>query len=177
MPREITSNKIMILTQSLAIVVACGLGGMLLESSGLLRTSLLGRMSVTRGLPVVGVAVFLVGLFVAAASALDHWSFVVRFTDTGLDIVDRLGTSHVRYDNVHALKGIPAYGAGIVLKDKNEWLDAFDGSAENRAKLEGISGVISTGFGCDIAFVNKRLGCGSKAFLEMLSAKTGLAVS
>jgi hypothetical protein len=40
-----------------------------------------------------------------------------------------------------------------------------------------ISGVLAATYGCDIAFVNKRLKCGSTAFLDLLSSKTGLPVS
>lgn len=174
---EITSNKVVIIAQSLAIFTAFTAAAVVLEYSGLLRTSILGRLSQGIGLPVAGAALVLVGVSIAVASAIDSWAFSVRVDEDGLQIVDRLGTSHVRYSNIEALKLIPAYGAGIALKDKDEWLSGFVGSDGDRVKAAQISGVVSGAYGCDIAFVNKRLKCGSKAFLELVSAKTGVAVS
>ena len=91
--------------------------------------------------------------------------------------MERLGRSQVAYANILGLKLIPAYGVGIALKDKGEWLNGFTGSDVNRARLEQISGVVSAAYGCDIAFVNKRLACGSQAFLDLLSSRTGIAIS
>lgn len=143
----------------------------------MLRTSVLGRLSAGAGLPIAGAAVVFIGVAIAAATVIDSWGFTVRFNDTGLEIVERLGRSHVAYANIVALKVIPAYGVGIALKDKDEWLNGFTGTAANRSKLEQISGVVAAAYGCDIAFVNKRLGCGGKAFLDMLSSRTGLTVA
>ena len=177
MTREITSNKLTLLIQAIAIVTAAAVGAFMLEYSGLLRTSVLGRMSSVTGLPIAGAAVVFAGLAIAVATIIDSWTFTIRLNETGLEIDERLGRSHVAYANILGLKLIPAYGAGIALKDKGEWLNGFAGSADNRAKVEQISGVVSAAYGCDIALVNKRLGCGSKAFLELLSSRTGIAIS
>lgn len=177
MTHEITSNKGVLLFQAIAIVVASALGAALLEYSGLVRTSVLGRVSAGAGLPIAGAAIVLIGLATAVATVVDSWGFTIRLDDTGLEIVERLGRSRVAYANVVGLKVLPAYGVGIALKDKDEWLNGFTGTAANRAKLEQISGVVTAAYGCDIAFVNKRLGCGGKAFLDMLSSRTGIAVA
>jgi hypothetical protein len=177
MTREITSNKIALLIQASAIVMASALAATVLEYSGLLRTSVLGRVSAAIGLPVAGTAIALVGVAIAVATIVDSWTFTIRLNETGLEIEERLGRSQVAYANILGLKLIPAYGAGIALKDKDEWLNGFTGTAGNRAKVEQISGVVSAAYGCDVLFVNKRLGCGSKAFLDHLSSRTGIAIS
>jgi hypothetical protein len=177
MTRAITSNKLTLLIQAIAIVAISTLGAYLLEYSGLLRTSVLGRMSSATGLPVAGAAIVLAGVAIAVATIIDSWTFTIRLNETGLEIEERLGRSQVAYANILGLKLIPAYGAGIALKDKDEWLNGFTGSAANRTKIEQISGVVRAAYGCDIAFVNKRLGCGSKAFLDLLSLRTGIAIS
>jgi hypothetical protein len=175
--QEIRSNKVAIVGQSLAIFIACAGTGAALEYFDLLETSPLGRLSATLGLPVGGAALGFVGFTIAIATAIDNWAFSVRVGETGLEIVERLGKTQIRYANIEALKLIPAYGAGIALKDKNEWLNAFAGSVSNREKLARISAVLAATYGCDIAFVNKRLKCGSQAFLDLLSLKTGLPIS
>jgi hypothetical protein len=175
--QEITSNKLAIVGQSLAMFAVFAVGGITVEYLDLFESSVLGRLSASSGLPLAGIALGLVGLAIAVTMAIDSWSFKLVAGDTGIEIVERLGKTRVRYDNIEALTLIPAYGAGIALKDKNEWLNAFAGSASNRDKLARISAVLSGAYGCDIAFVNKRLQCGSKAFLDLLSAKTGLPVS
>jgi predicted ABC-type exoprotein transport system permease subunit len=71
MTHEIGSNKVAIITQGVAIVIAFALGAAVLEYSGLLQTSALGRMAAATRLPVVGVAVFLVGLAIAVATAVE----------------------------------------------------------------------------------------------------------
>ena len=177
MTHEIASNKTAIILQAAAIVVVSALAGAALEYSGLLRTSVLGRLAATVGLPVVGLAIGLIGVAIAVATTMDSWSFRVRLNESALEIVDRGARSQVRYSNIAGLKLIPAYGAGIALKDKDEWLSAFAGSTASRDKVERISGVLAATYGCEIAFVNKRLRCGSKAFLEMLSQKSGIAVT
>jgi hypothetical protein len=177
MTHEIASNKTAIILQAAAIVVVCALAGAALEYSGFLRTSVLGRLTATVGVPVVGLAIGLVGVAIAVATTIDSWSFRVRLNESGLEIVERTGRSQVRYSNIAGLKLIPAYGAGIALKDKDEWLNAFAGTPASRDKVARISGVLAATYGCEIAFVNKRLRCGSNAFLEMLSQKTGVAVS
>ena len=177
MTREITSNKFTLLIQALAIVAVSALGAFMLEYSGVVRTSVLGRVSEATGLPVAGAAVVLAGVAIAVATIIDSWTFTIRLNDTGLEIEERLGRSQVAYANILGLKLIPAYGAGIALKDKDAWLNGFTGTEGNRARLEQISGVVSAAYGCDLAFVNKRLGCGSKAFLDHLSSRTGIAIS
>jgi hypothetical protein len=175
--REITSNKAAIIVQAAAIVVVFALIAAGVEYSGLLRSSLLGRLSATVGLPVAGLAVGLVGVLIAWMTTVDSWNFRARIGDTGLEIVEHLGRTRVQYSNIAALKVIPAYGAGIALNDKEEWLSSFAGRDSDRAKLDRISGVLAVQYGCEVAFVNKRLRCGSRKFLELLSEKTGIAVS
>jgi hypothetical protein len=175
--QEITSNKLAIVAQSAAILLVFAAGGAAVEYLDVFDSSILGRLSTTVGLPVAGTALGLVGLAIAITTAIDSWAFRIVASDTGLEIVERLGTTRVRYENIDSLKLIPAYGAGIALKDKDEWLNGFVGRVENRDKLAKISGVLSAAYDCDIAFVNKRLKCGSQAFLDLLSSKTGLPVS
>src|SRR5262245_975433 len=97
--QEITSNRLAIVGQSLAIIVAGVAAGWALEYFDVLDTSPLGRLSSAVGLPVVGATVCLVGLAIAIATAVDSWTFSVRVGDTGIEIVERLGTTTVRYAN------------------------------------------------------------------------------
>jgi hypothetical protein len=175
--QEITSNKLAIVGQSLAVFVGFGMGGIAVEYLDVFESSVLGRLAVSSGVPVAGIAVGFVGLAIAVTTAIDSWSFRIVAGDTGIELVERLGKTRARYTNIESLTLIPAYGAGIALKDRNEWLNGFVGRADNREKLVKISGVLSATYGCDIAFVNKRLKCGTQAFLDLLSSKTGLPVS
>ena len=83
MPHEITSNKLAIVGQSLALFAVFAVGGIAVEYLDLFGSSVLGRASASSGLPLAGIALGLIGLAIAATMAIDSWSFKVVAGDTG----------------------------------------------------------------------------------------------
>jgi len=122
-------------------------------------------------LPVIALVVWGLGLCVAVTILKDSWSFRISFEGDHLLMQDNLGITRLHYDNISEAKIIPAFGAGIALKDTSRWLGTFEGKPSNLQKLRKVSGFTKGAYGCEVCITKKRLDIGPEKFVQEVTAR------
>jgi hypothetical protein len=168
MPTIIRSKRSLLFGQAILALAVAAMAGWLMQSWSLLRSSLLGKLSVSTGLPVIAGVVWVLSTAVIATVLWDHWNFRIQVLDDHLLVCDRLGTTKIRYDNIERTQKV-AFGAGIALKDPAKWAESFVGKQSGFDKLCKNSAVFKSVYGCDLCIKAVRLDIGVDRFLALLN--------
>jgi hypothetical protein len=170
MAMVIRSKRSLLLTQAIVALTIFAGAGWLAQSWDVLRSSALGKVGTSTGLPAIAITVWMLGIAIIVTVLLDHWNFQIHVLDDRLLICERLGKTTVFFDNIdHA--GKVRLGAGIALKDSAKWLETFEGKPSGLQKLCRTSGFLKGIYGCDICIKPIRLDIGVDEFLAMLNAR------
>ena len=106
------------LSAQVAVVAGIGLGaGGVLQSTGLLASSALGKLGAGTGLPVVALAVSGVAIALAVVMVRDSWSRTITLEATEMTVRDNLGSYRLPYANIERVKAVPSGGVVLTIRD------------------------------------------------------------
>lgn len=166
--RVIPSRRGRLLIQSIAIAVLAAVTGSVLESWQLLRSSPLGKLAASLGVPLIALVVTALGLWLAITIARDSWTHRVVLGPTSLTIRDRVGSYTVPYSGIAIAKAIPLGGVVIAFRDREQWLSQTSGATEIRRQT---SDVLRGTYGADVLISQKQLAIDAGEFIAMLQER------
>ena len=152
-----------------AAVSAVGIAaGLFLQSWSVIRSSPLGRISDMTQLPAIAIIVALVSIWLGVTLAYDKWNTRVVLGPGSMTIRDVHGTFTVPYENVDSAGEVPLGGVGIAFRDPDQWISSLTTAADLRART---AAVLRGAHGVDYLLPAATLHVGTKAFLELLTAR------
>jgi hypothetical protein len=172
-PRVVRAPRDALLLRAATLFAASTVVGWVLERTGVLGSSLLGRLDEATGAPVLLLAAVGVGTIVALVLLKDGLRHEVRFEADALVVTTAQGRTRVRYDNV-ASAGYTVVGPGIALKDTGAWLATFEGSASGRRKTERVAATAARLTGCELAIGRRLLDVEPAEVVAEIRARAGL---
>jgi hypothetical protein len=155
----------------LAAVIALGglVAGEMLELSGLLSSSAIGKLAAAAGVPLVAAGIGGIAIVVGIVVVRDSWNHRIVLGRYGLSVTDRLGRYVVPYGDITSVKGVPLGGAVVRFRDLESWLATAEGSHDIR---RCTAARISSDYGGHIWFYDKQLALGAGAFIDLLRERT-----
>jgi hypothetical protein len=150
-------------------IVGIGVGvGVVLQATGLLSSSILGKLAADTGLPMVALAASGVAIALAIIMVRDSWRSTITLDASGVLVRDHLGSYRLAYTDIERVKSVPLGGVILSLRDPQQWLAAATG---NRAIRRKTAEVTRVHYGGDVWFYDKHLDVGASRFIEMLEAR------
>ncbi len=171
--RVVRAPKDALLVRAAATFLGATLVGLILERTGIVASSPLGRLDEAFGAPVVLLTGAAVGALTAIILLRDGLRHELRFEDDALVVTNAMGRSRVLFDNIASV-GHTLLGPGIALKDVGAWLGTFEGSPAAKRKQERIASFTASKTGCELAFSRRLLDVPPAELLAELRARAGL---
>jgi hypothetical protein len=163
--RVIPSRRGQLLIQSIAIAVSAVGLGFAAESWRVLRSSPLGEVGESLGLPVIAIVVVAVGIWLAITLVRDSWEHRVVLGAESLTIDDSLGSYTVPYGNIDKVQSVPLGGVVIGFRDREQWLAQTRDAAKMRRQS---SDVLRGTYGADVLISKKQLALDAEEFIALL---------
>jgi len=169
-PEIVITAKRWKLAVQVTVIALCGLlvGGML-EFSGLLSRSAIGKLGATTGVPLVVVSLGAIAIAIGIVVVRDSWNHRIVLGRTGIRVTDGLGRYVVPYRNITSVKGVPLGGAVVEFRDVESWLATAEGSQDIRRRTAAL---ITSQYGGHVWFYDKHLSVGASAFIALLRERT-----
>jgi hypothetical protein len=164
----IRSRRGRLFVQAAAISAVGIAAGLFLQSWSVIRSSPLGRISDIAQFPVIAIVVALVAIWGGVTLAYDKWNTRVVLGQNSMTIRDAHGTFTVPYGNVDSAGEVPLGGVGIAFRDPDQWIGGLTTAADLRART---AAVLRHAHGADYLLPSATLHVGTKAFLELLTAR------
>jgi hypothetical protein len=169
----IRGNRVRLLIQATLIVAAGAAAGFALQGWDAIGRSALGRLDNLVPIPLIFAVVAGVAVAIAVAIVKDGWSHRVDLRARDFQIDTGRGVLTVPYASVAVVRPLPAYGAGIGLRDPDGWLEQVGADPAAPPRQRQISEVYRNAWGVDIAILQKNLDIDAKQFVELLQERTG----
>lgn len=173
----IRANTPRLIRQTVLIVAAGAGAGWLLQNWEPISRSLIGRLDGELPIPLVLVVVTVVAAAIAIAGARDSWSHAVELRAQDIQIRSRRGSLTIPYSEIALVKTVPAYGAGIALRDPEAWLTRVVATPGSPPGQRQVSEVMRNAWGVDVGIEQKNLNVDAARFVEMLQERTGPMLS
>jgi hypothetical protein len=169
-PEIVIAAKRWKLAVQVVAIVLCGLvaGGML-EFSGLLSSSAIGKLGAATGVPLVLGGLGAIAIAVGIMVVRDSWNHHIVLGRNAVRVTDGLGRYVVPYGNITSVKGVPLGGAVVEFRDLESWLATAEGSQDIRRRTAAL---ISSQYGGHVLFYDKHLSLGASAFIALLRERT-----
>jgi len=169
-PEIVITAKRWKLAVQVTVIALCGLlvGGML-EFSGLLSSSAIGKLGAAMGVPLVLVGLGGIAIAIGIVVIRDSWNHRIVLGRNGVRVTDGLGRYVVPYSNITSVKGVPLGGAVVQFRDLESWLATTEGSQDIRRRT---AATISSQYGGHVWFYDKHLSVGATAFVDLLRERT-----
>lgn len=155
----------------LAISIVAGIAvGVLLQSSGVLSSSVLGKMADATGLPIIAVVITAVATAIGVTLIKDNWNRSIVLEKTAMRVRDNLGEYTVPYSNIDEVKAVALGGVVLRLKDPEPWLQSASG---NRGVREATAELLQREYGGHVIFYDRHLSTGAARFVQLIEQRIG----